>query len=372
MSTMEDKKTKKSKKIEEVLEPTKQTNNDTMEEKPKKSRAKKTEVKEEVSEVEEKPKKSRAKKTEVKEEVNEVEEKPKKSRAKKTEVKEEVKEEVSEVEEKPKKSRAKKTEVKEVVKEEVSEVEEKPKKSRAKKTEVKEVVSEVEEKPKKSRAKKTEVKELSEVEDTPTKVVKAKQTTETKDCYIQQSEIDCLLSFSQKCKTSIVSHYDTIIDNISKMQKDVKSIDTIRSSTNDIYKNMFDILSNNNLLINHIHNLHTNFVIAANSKLTKEQYLEITKECCANIDRLRDTYINNADQHNDCLTKLYVQLNEFLESLQNTNFKLDKPVKNVINSDSENSDTNSDKLDAKKQKKPTKSLKLEKSIIKSESESDSD
>jgi len=362
---MEDKKTKKSKKIEEVLEPTKQTNNDTMEEKPKKSRVKKTEAKE-VSEVEEKPKKSRAKKTEDKD-VSEVEEKPKKSRAKKTEVKEEV----SEVEEKPKKSRAKKTEVKE----EVSEIEEKPKKSRAKKTEVKEEVSEIEEEqptnpePKKSRTKKPEVKEVSEVEYTS---VKVKQSTEIKDCYIQQSEIDCLLSFSQKCKTSIVSYYDTIIDNISKMQKDVKSIDTIRSSTNDIYKNMFDILSNNNLLINHIHNLHTNFVIAANSKLTKEQYLEITKECCVNIDKLRDTYINNADQHNESLTKLYVQLNEFLESLQNSNIKLEKNVKSVINSDSENSDTGSDKLDMKVSSKPTKSLKLEKSIIKSESDSDSE
>ena len=73
------------------------------------------------------------------------------------------------------------------------------------------------------------------------------------------------------------------------------------------------------------------------------------------------------------MTKLYVQLNDFLESLQNSNsFKLDKTVKSVINSDSDNSDTGSDKLDAKKLSKPKKSLKLEKSIIKSESESDSE
>jgi len=70
---MEQKKTKKSKKIEEVLEPVKQTVVDE----PKKTRAKKPEVVEDVSE--EKPKKSRAKKPEVVD-VSEVkEEKPKKS-----------------------------------------------------------------------------------------------------------------------------------------------------------------------------------------------------------------------------------------------------------------------------------------------------
>ena len=336
MSTMEQKKTKKSKKIEEVLEPSKQT---VVEETPKKSRAKKTEVKEiEVSE----PKKSRTKKTEVKE-IEVSEEKPKLPEAKK--------------------SRAKKVEDDE-------QVEVKPKKSRAKKTESKEESSEVSEEkpqipePKKSRTKKTEAKEV---------IIVAKSTDDTKDSYIKQSEIDDLLLFSQKCKTSILTSYDGIMDNISHMQKNLNSIDTIRASTNNIYKNMFEVLSNNNLLINHIHNLHTNFVLAANSKLSKEQYLEITKECCANIDKLRDTYINNADHHNDSLTKLFVQLNDFLESLQNPNsFKLDKTVKSVINSDSDNSDTGSDKLDAKKLSKPKKSLKLEKSIIKSESESDSE
>ena len=303
MSTMEQKKTKKSKKIEEVLEPSKQT---VVEDKPKKSHAEKPE---DVSE--EKPKKSRAKKPEVVEAISEE-----KSKAVKVD-------DVSDVKE------------------------EKPKKSRTKKTEA--------------------VWEVSKVkEDNPAVV-------DTKDSYIKQSEIDCLLLFSQKCKTSILTHYDGIMDNINQMQQNTNSMDTIRASTNNIYKNMFEVLSNNNLLINQIHNLHTNFVLAANSKLSKEQYLEITKECCANIDKLRDTYINNADHHNDSLTKLYVQLNEFLESLQNPNsFKLDKTVKNVINSDSDNSDTGSDKLDAKKPTKPKKSLKLEKSIIKSESESDSE
>ena len=67
------------------------------------------------------------------------------------------------------------------------------------------------------------------------------------------------------------------------------------------------------------------------------------------------------------------QLNEFLESLQNsTNLITDKAVKNVINSDSENSDTGSDKLTISKNHKPSKTLKLEKSIIKSDSDSDSE
>ena len=348
MSTMEQKKTKKSKKIEEVLEPSKQTVVDE----PKKTRVKKPEVVEDVSE--EKPKKSRAKKPEVVD-VSEVkEEKPKKSHTKKPEVVEDVSEE------KPKKSRTKKPEVVDDVSEE------KPKKSRTKKPEVVEDVSEV--KSKKSRTKKIEsVGNVSDVKEDNLTVV------DTKDSYIKESEIDDLLLFSQKCKTSILTSYDGIMDNIYHMQKNINSIDTIRASTNNIYKNMFEVLSNNNLLINHIHNLHTNFVLAANSKLSKEQYLEITKECCANIDKLRDTYINNADHHNDSLTKLYVQLNDFLESLQNSNnFKLDKTVKSVINSDSDNSDTGSDKLDTKKLSKPKKSLKLEKSIIKSESESDSE
>jgi len=326
---MEQKKTKKSKKIEEVLEPVKQTVVDE----PKKTRVMKPEVVEDVSE--EKPKKSRAKKPEVVD-VSEVkEEKPKKSHTKKPEVVEDVSEE-------------------------------KPKKSRTKKPEVVDDVSEV--KSKKSRTKKIEsVGNVSDVKEDNLTVV------DTKDSYIKESEIDDLLLFSQKCKTSILTSYDGIMDNIYHMQKNINSIDTIRASTNNIYKNMFEVLSNNNLLINHIHNLHTNFVLAANSKLSKEQYLEITKECCANIDKLRDTYINNADHHNDSLTKLYVQLNDFLESLQNSNsFKLDKTVKSVINSDSDNSDTGSDKLDAKKLSKPKKSLKLEKSIIKSESESDSE
>ena len=114
-------------------------------------------------------------------------------------------------------------------------------------------------------------------------------------------------------------------------------------------------------MITHIHNLNINFVIASNTKSTKEQYFEITKECCSNIDKLRDTYIASADQHNESLTRLYIQLNEFLETLQNPNsFKLDKAVKSVINSDSENSDTGSDKLEIGKLTKPSKSLKLEK------------
>jgi hypothetical protein len=339
---MEQKKTKKSKKIEEVLEPIKQIPNDvTVEEKPKKSRAKKTETLEVVETSEEKPKKSRAKKTETLEVVETSEEKPKKTRAKKTETLEVV---------------------------ETSE--EKPKKSRAKKTETLEVVETSEEKPKKTRAKKTETKETTPdvVEEKSKKLI----TDETKDCYIQQFEIDELLLFAQKCKESIVSHYDMIINNISTMQKNVNSIDIIRGTTNNVYKNMFDILSNNNLLISHIHNLHTNFVKAANSKLSKDQYLEITKECCANIDKLRETYINTAEYHNESLTKLYVQLNDFLESLQNSNsnFKLDKIVKNVIDSDSENSDTSSDKLDGKKSIKLNKALKLEKTIIKSDSDTE--
>jgi len=260
-------------------------------------------------------------------------------------------------------------------------LEEKPKKSRAKKIESKNNTpideSNVEEKSKKPKSKNSENYVENTLVETDKKEVNKTQehTVDMKDeTFIQQSEIDCLLLNSQKSKKAFLTYYDNIIDNISQMQKNTKSIDTIRASTNNIYQNMFDILSNNNLLINHIHNLHTNFVIAANNKLTKEQYLEITKECCSNIDRLRDTYISNADQHNESLTRLYVQLNDFLMSLQNTNssFKLDKSIKSIINSDSENSDTGSDKLESKSGSKPTKTLKLEKSIIKSESDSDSD
>ena len=159
------------------------------------------------------------------------------------------------------------------------------------------------------------------------------------------------------------------MDNIDEISKNSNSIDQIRQSTNNIYKNMFDILSNNNLVINSLHNLHTNFVILVNNKVTKEHYLEITKECCHNIDKLRELYITNADHHNDCLTKLYMKLNDFLESLQSTNnSKLDKSniSKKIINSDSENSES-SDKKDTNPSKKK---LNLQKKIIKSDSDSD--
>jgi hypothetical protein len=120
--------------------------------------------------------------------------------------------------------------------------------------------------------------------------------------------------------------------------------------------------------------MHNNFVISVNSKVTKEQYLEITKECCHNIDKLRDIYIINAEQHNECLNKLYMKLNDFLESLQNSNsnFKLEKTSisKKIINSDSDNSDTGSDKLSNKSDVGTSKKLNLQKKIIKSDSDSD--
>ena len=337
MSTMEQSQSNNIKNIEEALNPIKKTTS---------ARVKKSEVKD-TSDVTE-PKSSRAKKSEVKEssEVKDSSDvtEPKSSRAKKSEVKES-----SDVTE-PKSSRAKKSEVKDT-----SDVTE-AKSSRAKKSEVKET-SEVKEKSKKAQPKKDDSKEEKPINDN----------------YINASEIEELLLFSQKCKQLCNMQYDNIIENINNIQQNTNSIEVIRNSTNSIYKNLFDVLSNNNLLITNIHNLHINFVMTTTNKLSRELYLEITKECCANIDKLRDTYINSADQHNDSLTKLYVQLNEFLESLQNsTNLITDKAVKNVINSDSENSDTGSDKLTISKNHKPSKTLKLEKSIIKSDSDSDSE
>jgi hypothetical protein len=392
MSTIDQKQNKKSKKVVDAMEPIKQSEPITeVKESPKKSKAKKVPIDtvEEPEVTETKPK-SRAKKSEAKEAAvePEVTETKPKSRAKKSEAKEAAVE--PEVTETKSKSRAKKSEAKVEPEAAVEpEVTETKSKSRAKKSEAKVEEPEVTETKPKSRAKKSEAKEAAvEPEVTETKpksrakkseakvepeVTEQKTVQSDNKDIITQAEIDSILENAKKCKEDVLSKYETIINLFRDTMKHVRSIDIVRHNMNDVYQNLFDILATSNLMVNQVHNINISFVMATNAKSTKEQYFDITKECCGNIDKLRDTYIVSADQHNESLTKLYIQLNEFLEKLQNPNsFKLDKTVKSVINSDSENSDTGSDKLDIGKLAKPGKSLKLEKSIIKADSDDDSD